>query len=350
MPRIIRWILVLFVVVPLVLALLVWGLGIYWSHTPHGRIDVKLALMLKFVGGDGSQPPTIKIRRVRSNGSMIAAQGDKQALKSVRDLKIPVGKTTIPGRLYIPKGKSMPKMLVVYYHGGGWAVGNLNTHDNICRQLAHRLPAQVLSVGYRLAPEHKFPQGLEDNYAALQWAATKAKAWRFDPARIIVAGDSAGGNFAAVVSILARDRKGHRPWRQVLIYPKVDVSRLDRESYKQFGKGYLLDKADVETYRRYYVHNEKDWLNPYVSPLLSQNLSQLPPAFVITAKFDVLRDEGTAYAEALRAAKVPTLHYEYTKMTHGFIQIDRVLPQAIDAIDRIAAYLKQPAIKATQPR
>jgi len=220
-------------------------------------------------------------------------------------------------------------------------VGSIETHDNVCRKLANLAGAIVVSVGYRLAPENKFPAGLEDVYAALQWISTEASALGGDTGRLAVAGDSAGGNLAAAVCLVTRDRGGPRIRFQALAYPAVDASNLDRESYHLNGKGYYLTRQVIAQVIPLYINRPDDVYDPYVSPLLAGDVSGLPPGLVITAQFDPLMSEGEAYAARLSDSGVPCKLHRYNGMIHGFLSFTGLLPQAGQAIAEMAGDLSQ---------
>lgn len=236
---------------------------------------------------------------------------------SVTYMRIPGPAGAIPVRLYTPAGKG-PFPVIVFYHGGGWVLGSPGMSDHYCRLLAAETGALVLSVGYRLAPEHVFPAAVDDAYAALTWASEHAASMHGDPARIAVAGESAGANLAAVVCLLARDRGGPDIAFQALMCPVADVSRMDTDSYNAFAEGYFLTRQWMEAFRGYYLPDSADWTDWRASPLLAETLAGLPPALVITAAYDVLRDEGEAYARKLFEAGVPTKHYRCGGVIHGF--------------------------------
>jgi acetyl esterase len=208
---------------------------------------------------------------------------------------------------------------MVYFHGGGWVLGNIESHEGICRALANAAGVTVVSVGYRLAPEHKFPAAALDAYAALMWAAASAQELGADPTRVVVAGDSAGGNLAAVACLMARDHRGPSVAYQVLIYPVIDFN-LERPSYQECAEGFFLTRAEMAWYWDHYVPSANDRRHPYASPCQSADLGGLPPALVITAEFDVLRDEGEDYAHQLQAASVPVTLRRYEGMIHGFVR------------------------------
>jgi acetyl esterase len=204
----------------------------------------------------------------------------------------------------------------VYFHGGGWVVCDLDTHDNGCRFLARESGAAVLSVDYRLAPEHPFPAAVEDAFAAFRWAVENAADFGVDPAVIAVGGDSAGGNLAAVVSQLARDDEGPAPAFQLLIYPVTDLS-TKRLSYELFREGFFLTEPHMDWYRDHYLPDLESARDPRASPLLADDLSNLAPAYIATAGFDVLRDEGEEYARRLREAGVPVALRRHRNLIHG---------------------------------
>jgi acetyl esterase len=244
----------------------------------------------------------------------------------------------VPIRIYRPEG-SGPFPMVLYLHGGGWTVGNLDTHDGICRSFCHRLGAVVISVDYRLAPENKFPVPLEDCYAALQWSATHAAEIQGDHTRLAVAGDSAGGNLAAAVALYARDHGGPQLCHQVLIYP-VTNHAFDTASYWENTVGHGLTRDSMLWFWDNYLNNATDGGNPYASPLQANDLSGLPPALILTAHYDPLRDEGEAYGARLHQAGVPVQVTRYLGMFHGFVLSEGRNEQAERAIQQIADTLR----------
>lgn len=221
----------------------------------------------------------------------------------------------IPVRVYRPLGEGLP--VVVYAHGGGFVFCDLDSHDDLCRTVANRIPAIVISVGYRLAPENRWPDAAEDVYAVAQWAADNADGVGGDAWRVVVCGDSAGGNLAAVTALMARDRSGPRIAAQLLIYPVI-AADFDNESYRLFGKGFYNPKPAMQWYWDQYVPVLADREHPYASPLRG-NLAGLPPAVIVTAGHDPLRDEGNAYADALDAAGVVTVRCPFDRGIHGFM-------------------------------
>lgn len=264
--------------------------------------------------------------------------GEPEPVAKVEDRKIPGPAGEIPVRIYTPQG-SAPFPVLVYFHGGGWVIGTLDTVDATCRMLANRAGCVVVSVDYRLAPEHKFPAAADDCYAATKWVADNAASISGDATRIAVGGDSAGGNLAAVVSLMARDRGGPRIVHQMLIYPVTDHS-YDTPSYEENANDYLLTKEMMVWFWDHYIRNAEDGKNPYASPLRAENLSGLPPAFVVTAEYDPLRDEGEAYAKRLQEAGVPVKLRRYDGIIHGFFTMPGAFSLGRQAIEEAAVELK----------
>jgi acetyl esterase len=228
--------------------------------------------------------------------------------------------------------------LLVYFHGGGWVLGGLDTHDSVCRELAHGAGAIVVSVDYRLAPEHKFPAAADDCYAAVVWAAAHATEIGADPTRIAIAGDSAGGNLTCVIALQARDKDGPRLCFQLPVYPVTNHS-LDTPSYRENATGYLLETDSMAWFWGHYLATDADGEHPYASPLRAASLRGLPPALVITAEFDPLRDEGEAYAKRLETAGVPTQLRRFDGMIHGFFGMSAIMDKAKAAIAESCAAL-----------
>ncbi len=244
----------------------------------------------------------------------------------------------LPVRIYTPAGNG-PFPVLVFFHGGGWVIGDLETPDGTCRALANGAGCVVVSVDYRLAPENKFPAAPQDTYAATQWVAANAASIHVDPARIAVGGDSAGGNLAAVTAQMARDRGGPRLVFQLLVYPVIDGA-CDTASYRDNAEGYLLTKDMMRWFWNHYVRDAEDLFNPIASPLRARSLKGLPPALVQTAEFDPLRDEGEAYAAQLKQVGVPVRLTRYNGMIHGFFGMASVMDRAKTAIDEAGAALR----------
>lgn len=260
--------------------------------------------------------------QVRAASAAMQAPADAlPPVHAVENRTLALNGVDIPVRIYTPEG-SGPLPLLMYFHGGGFVLGGLDSHDLTCRNVVRASGYKVISVDYRLAPEHVFPAAPEDCYAATQWAAQHAAELNVDPARIAVGGDSAGGNLAAVVALMARDRGGPRIDRQVLVYPVTDYfsHAVDTPyaSYRSNATGYMLTSQSMEDFWALYLPNGADAANPYASPIRAADLAGLPPALIITAEYDPLRDEGAAYAQRLQAAGVPVTVRHFDDMIHGF--------------------------------
>lgn len=306
------------------------------------RLDPQAEALLQLMAHRNVPPfntltPAQARETMKSMGALCAGP---EAVANVENLTIPGPGGQIRVRIYTPRGDG-PFPILVFFHGGGWVIGDLDTHDNLCRSLANGVSCIVVSVDYRLAPEHKFPAAVEDAYAATQWAANNANRINGNPDLIAVGGDSAGGNLAAVVAIMARDQDGPSLKYQLLMYPATDVSSCNTASYRDCADGYFLTKADGEWFGAQYLNCEDDRLNPLVSPLLAPNLSGLPPALVIVCEFDVLRDEGESYAKRLKKAGVSVKCTRYKGMIHGFLSMDGFLDQARSGIDEASAALRE---------
>ena len=260
----------------------------------------------------------------------------------VRDLTADGPLGPIPLRVYRPAGvpASTPLAVLVFFHGGGWVIGDLETHDVLCRQLTAGSGVSVVSVDYRLAPEHKFPAAVDDAWAATRWVVAHAGELAVDASRLAVGGDSAGGNLAAVVALLVRDKGAPAIAVQVLIYPVTDLVGETR-SYRDFAEGYLLTREGMRWFIAHYLTAEAEAGDWRASPIRAQSLAGLPPALIVTAGFDPLRDEGEAYAERLRDAGVRVDSVCYGGMIHGFVPMGRLLDTAGRAISLIAGSLSQ---------
>lgn len=248
-------------------------------------------------------------------------------------------------RIYQPS--SQPNLpVIVYFHGGGFVLNGLDSHDKVCRRVAKNNEAIVIAVDYRLAPEYKFPTAAHDAYDATLWAAKNASQFNGDLSRLSLMGDSAGANLAAVAAIMIRDNGGPRIERQVLVYPCTDA-RMETESINTFAEGYLLTKRLIEWFVSHYKRSPIDKLDPRMSPLLTKDLSNLPPAFVLTAEFDPLKDEGRMYAERLKESGNSCLYKDYKGAIHGFFSIPRILTQSLEAHQDIRAFLKNPVFDSS---
>jgi acetyl esterase len=256
--------------------------------------------------------------------------GDGPEVGTVTDHDIPVRNGTIKCRTLLPK--ATPTALIVFYHGGGWVIGGIDETELIARFLVDKTGAGVVLVDYRLAPEHPFPTPIHDCYDALLWSAKEAERLK---APIVVAGDSAGGNLATVCAMLTRDRNGPKIALQILLYPVCDCD-METESYRDFGNGFVLTAADMGWFYDHYLQNDRNKRgDPLVSPLRALSLKGLPPALIMTAEYDVLRDEAETYGKRLAAAGVKVWIKRYHGMTHGFIRLQNLVDTARMAMDDI---------------
>jgi len=248
----------------------------------------------------------------------------------------------IPVRTYRPVGAAADKALpaLVFFHGGGWVIGDLETHDVLCRQITAAAEVAVIAVDYRMAPEHKFPGAVDDAWAATRWVVANAGRLGVDPTRIAVGGDSAGGNLAAVVALMARDAGAPSIAFQVLLYPVTDVG-TETGSYRAFAEGYMLSRDAMKWFFDHYLKSADDAQDWRVAPLRATSLAGLPPALIVTAGFDPLRDEGEAYARALREAGVRVDYICYGGMIHGFVPMGRLIETGNRAVAHIAASLRE---------
>ena len=258
-------------------------------------------------------------------------------VESVSERTVPGPDGDIPVRIYHPSpGDILP--VVAFFHGGGWVIGDLETHDGLCRALANRSRSCVVAVHYRLAPEHAYPAAADDCYAVTEWLSASAAEIGGDGTRLAVCGDSAGGNLAAVVALMARDRDGPSLRAQALVYPVTDYN-FETSSYRKNATGYGLTRSAMRWFWNHYVSDADRAREPYASPLRAETHARLPTAFVSTAEYDPLRDEGQAYARRLEAAGVPVELAQYDGMAHGFLRQLGILERADVAMQRLAAWL-----------
>jgi acetyl esterase len=292
---------------------------------------------------EGIQPLyTLSIEEARA-ADLAAIQesaGTGEPVRHVADTTVPGPDGDVPVRVYRPTETTEPLPTLVYFFGGGWTLGSIETSDEICRNLTNLVPCQVITVGYRLAPEHKFPAAVHDCYGAVAWLAEHGRELGADPGRLAVGGDSAGGNLAAAVTLLSRSNGGPALAAQVLVYPNTDY-RGDTESMRDGDDPVLFNRRSVAWYWGHYLADPEDGRNPLASPLLADDLRGLPPALVITAEYDPLRDEGERYAERLREAGVPVALSRYDGMAHGFFASPAVFDASRHARVEVATFLRE---------
>jgi acetyl esterase len=301
--------------------------------------------MLAAAGGPGlNQLPLDEARKVPYQ--MIELGGPEEPVAQV-DTRVIPGPVQIPVRVYRPSlATDLPAL--VYFHGGGFVICNLDTHDRLCRSLANASGCVVVSVDYRLAPEHKFPAAADDAYSATRYVAEHAAEFGIDASRIAVGGDSAGANLATVVAMMARDRGGPALKFQLLIYPVTDFTEHATESERDYGHGYFLDEELMDWFADQYFATESDRHLPYASPSKASDVRGLPPAFVLTGECDPLRDQGEAYADKMRSAGVTVELKRYEGMIHPFISLAGIVDAGRDAIKDSAAAVRQ-ALTADTP-
>ncbi len=304
-------------------------------------LDPQAEMLMKQMAAAGA-PPMNKLspadaRRLTA-AMFVVPPGSEEPVHKVENRNIPGPAGQIPVRIYTPAGAG-PFPLLVFIHGGGFVICDLDSHDAACRSLTNQANCVTVSVDYRLAPEHKFPAAVEDSYAAALWVSEHAKELNGDPKRVAIGGDSAGGNLSAVVSMLARDAGKPKICFQLLIYPATDAHR-NTESHKKFTD-YFLTSDMIDYFIGHYLRGKEDENDPRMSIALAKDFTGLPPAHIITAEFDPLRDEGEAYAEILRGAGVAVTVTRYQGMIHGFFTMANVLDQGKKAVAEAAQVLKK---------
>jgi acetyl esterase len=294
--------------------------------------------MLAAAGGPGlHQMPLDEARKVPYQ--MIELGGAEEPVAQV-DTRVIPGPVQIPVRIYRPSlARDLP--VLMFFHGGGFVICNLDTHDRACRMLANASGCVVISVDYRLAPEHRFPAAAEDAYSATRYVAEHAGEFGIDPNRIAVGGDSAGANLATVVALMARDRGGPALKFQLLIYPVTDFTEHATQSEREYGQGYFLDVELMDWFAEQYFATEVDRHLPYGSPSKASDVRGLPPAMVITGECDPLRDQGEAYAEKLQSAGVAVVLKRYEGMIHPFVSLAGIVDAGREAIKESAAAVRQ---------
>ena len=297
-------------------------------------LDTQAAALLQMMA-DRSVPPVHTLEPVDARRFYVErrsfTQPEPPGIGVVQDIAVPGPAGKVQCRLYKPHNTGAALPVLVFFHGGGWVIGDLDTHDVLCRQLVAGAACAVLAVDYRLAPEHRFPGAVDDCLAVTQWVQAQGASLGLDGARIAVGGDSAGGNLAAVVSLCLRDLGGAAPLTQLLIYPATDMRQV-APSHTTNAQGYMLTRDSIEYFRAHYSPDATSWSDWRASPLLAPNLTGLPRALVITAGFDPLRDEGLQYADALSAAGNTVQYVCFERQIHGFITMSRVLDEAHAAV------------------
>lgn len=286
-------------------------------------------------------PPlrTVPVELIRDTFRTMQPERPEVTVESVHELTIPADSTSLPIRIYRPSSRdNLP--VVLMFHGGGWVIGDLTTVDGQCRDVAVGTGAIIVAVDYRLAPEHRFPTAAEDCYAALQWTHDNIHSYGGDETRIGVAGDSAGGNLAAVVAQMSRDRQGPKLRCQLLVYPVIDGTNFDTVSYIANAEGFGLSRDDMVWFWEQYSDRD-DRRNPYASPILADSLCDLPPALVMTAEYDVLRDEGEAYGERLKIDGVDAKTVRFDGFIHGFFAETKTIPDTRKAMAQACEMLRK---------
>lgn len=283
---------------------------------------------------------TVERARAEVREGVPIVTGPPLPMARVEDISIPGPESELPARLYVALGAPRPPQpLLVYFHGGGWVIGDIESHDGLCRFLAEHSGCRVLSVDYRLAPEHPFPKPVEDAVAAFAWAHENAATLGADPNRIAVGGDSAGGNLATALCIQNRDTGRPQPTMQLLIYPVTDAVG-GQQSRDTFAHGFMLTREDMEWFERHYIPDGIAENDPRASMMRADDVSNLPPAYVATAGFDPLRDEGEIYAERMREAGVQVVLQRHPGLIHSFANLTAVCPSARTAMLEVAGALR----------
>ena len=312
----------------------------FYPLYPYGKLDIQSEAILRQIAESNEEPlSNLTPQQARETFFEKSWLGITDEKVIITNFHVEDSGIEIPLRVYTPHGKERYPVLL-FFHGGGFVVGALDEFDALCTYMAEGAGCIVVSVGYRLAPENKYPAALHDALVALEWVGNNASNIKGDASRIAVAGDSAGANLAAVTSLIARDKALPKLLCQVLICPWVDLLSTDRDSYKYFGEGLWLSTANIYWYRNHYLNNIEEAKSYMVSPMQAENLSGLPPAIIIAAEYDVLRDEAKLYAERLAATSVPVKYSEYKGMLHDFVTLPGLFDRATEAINEINETLK----------
>ena len=305
------------------------------------KLAPEIRSLLEGMAAQGAPPlETLPVAGAREFAyGLVQLSGEPEAVARVEDRRIPVRSGEITVRIYTPDATG-PFPGVVYMHGGGWVICDLETHDPICRAICRRAGAVVVAVDYSRSPEVKFPIALEDSEDATRWTSANAAALGIDPARLAIIGDSAGGTMATAIAARAHDNDGPALALQVLVYPVTNLASQDTLSHKEFAVDHFLTPGLMDWFMTHYLARPEGARNPHASPAFLEDLSGLPPALVITAECDVLRDEGEAYARRMQEAGVPVTLSRYAGMIHPFLHFLGVTPGAQKAVDEIAAAVR----------
>lgn len=304
-------------------------------------LDPQTKFVLEQMAAAGMPPmETLPLEVVR-NAQTLPQVGEPEPVGKIENRTIPGPGGDIPVRVYYPKEVQSSHPGLVYYHGGGWVLGNLDSHDAICRSLTNLAGCVTISVDYRLAPENKFPAAVDDAYASAQYVYEHADEFQVDRARIAVGGDSAGGNLAAVVAHLAKEKNTPKICYQVLLYPSTGAGAPKTASRIENAEGYMLTGGMMDWFYKCYVNSDEDKANPLFTPMFFEDFKDLPPAIVITAEFDPLRDEGEEYAEMLKEAGVEVECIRYDGTIHGFISMASVIDLGKNALEKVGKALTE---------
>lgn len=306
-------------------------------------LDPKAKALLTAIIAAGDPPLgtlPIEIARRQIDSRYAQMRTPLSPVGSIRDIQIPGPGGDIPLRIYTPSGNG-PFPLVVYFHGGGWVLFGLDSYDSICTHLCSESRCIIVSVAYRLAPENKFPAASDDCLSATEWVFKHAVSLNGDPVKVVVAGDSAGGNLAAVTALRLRDTNGPELAGQIMIYPATDYYEPGTRSYHELGDDYILTRKDMVWFWQQYITDPGDASNPYAAPLKASSFAGLPPAMILVSGYDLLLDEGLAYAGKLKKAGVPVKISVYEEMMHGFLSYLGILKQAKTAIEEISSWIIQ---------
>lgn len=310
------------------------------TETGHGKLNAYVALNLQL--NKLLNPKPSNLSSIKETRKYLDSQSSKSdttiPFSNIKNTVININSHKIPVRIYTPQSKgNFP--VIIYSHGGFWIAGSVDTHDSVCRKLSKNTNAIVISVNYRLAPENPFPAAINDVYSVLQWTYKNADSINGNKKLIALAGDSAGGNISAAVSLMARDKSGSPITCEVLIYPPTNIYKLNSESWSYFTKSANLSTQDMQKYISFYTPKKEERKNPYASPLLAENLSELPDTLIIAAEIDPLHDEDIAYANKLKSSNVKVKANEYKGVPHGFVTMSKITNKSNEALGDIYSYI-----------